>query len=189
MQQQRIGPEGLTKESSISKIWIKGDKKRVETFRTLGAWSGTSLQPAIIVFSDRNYVHAYYPDRKKIFRLPRDFSLEALAEKWTKKKSEVKIGTEVVDGKTCDIYRVVNDVNVGGIATVAMEVKESRWQGLVLKEISRTIGSNTADTLTTQLKDVQLDATIPDEKFILPADVPIEDAKIPPEAALRKTFR
>jgi len=189
MEQQRIAPEGLIKENSISKVWIKGDKKRVETFRTLGAWSGTSLQPAIIVFSDRDYVHAYYPDRSRMYRLPRRFSLEVLAEKWTKKKSEVKIGREVVDGKTCDVYRVVNDVNVGGLATVPMEVKESRWQGLVLKEVSRTIGSRTADTLTTQLKDVQLDVAIPDEKFTLPPGVPIEDAKIPPEAALRKTFR
>ncbi len=186
MEQQRIGPEGLVKESSVSKVWIKGDKKRVETFRTLGAWSGTSLQPAIIVFSDRDYVYAYYPDRKRIFRLPRAFSLEVLAEKWTKKKSEVKIGTEVIDEKTCDVYRLVNDVNVGGLATVPMEVKESRWQGLVLKEISRTIGSSTADILTTQLKDVQLDVAIPDEKFTLPPGVPIEDAKIPPEATLRK---
>jgi len=189
MEQQRIGPEGLMKESSISKVWIKGDKKKVETFRTLGAWSGTALQPAIIVFSDRDYVYAYYPDQKRIFRLPRAFSLEVLAEKWTKKRSETKIRTEVVDGKTCDVYRVVNDVNVGGLGTVAMEVKESRWQGLVLKEITRPIGSRTADILTTQLKDVQLDVAIPDEKFILPTDVRIEDAKLPPEEVLRKTFR
>jgi len=57
---------------------------------------------------------------------------------------------------------------------------------LVLKEISRTIGSSSADILTTQLKDVQLEVAIPDEKFILPPDVRIEDAKLPPEAALRK---
>lgn len=189
MEQQRIGPEGLMKESSVSKVWIKGDKKRVETFRTLGAWSGTALQPAIIVFSDRDYVYAYYPDQKRMFRLPRAFSLEVLAEKWTKKRSEAKIRTEVVDGKTCDVYHVVNDVNVGGLGTVAMEVQESRWQGLVLKEISRPIGSRTADILTTQLKDVQLDVAIPDEKFVLPTDVRIEDAKLPPEEVLRKTFR
>jgi len=188
MQQQRISPAGLMKECSISKVWIKGERKRVETFRTVGAWSGTSVQPTTIVFSDKDYEYAYYPSEKRMLRFPRALSLDALSKKWTKKKSEARIGSEVVDGKACEIYRVVNDVNVGGLATVAMEVKESRWQGLILKEVSRPIGSKTGDTLVTELKDVRLDILVPDEKFVLPTGVRVEEVKIPPEV-VRKAFR
>lgn len=183
MEQRRIGPGGLMKENSISKVWIKGDRKRVETFRTLGAWSGTALQPTTILFSDKDYEYAYYPSEKRMLRFPRALGLEALSQRWTKQRSKVRIGTEVVDGKTCQTYRVINDVNVAGLATVAMEVKESRWQGLVLKEVSRPIGSSTGDTLVTELKDVRLDVFIPDEKFVLPTGVRVEEVKIPPEVA------
>jgi len=189
MEQQRIGPGGVIKESSISKVWMKGDRKRVDTFRTLGAWSGTALQPTTIVFADREYEYAYYPSERRMLRFPRALGLEALSKKWTKKRSEVRIGSEVVDGKTCETYRVVNDVNVGGLGRVAMEVKECRWKGLVLKEISKPIGSSDGDTLVTQLKDVRLDVFIPDEKFVLPTGVRIEEVKIPPEMARDPSFR
>ena len=168
---------------------MKGDRKRVDTFRTLGAWSGTALQPTTIVFADREYEYAYYPSERRMLRFPRALGLEALSKKWTKKRSEVRIGSEVVDGKTCETYRVVNDVNVGGLGRVAMEVKECRWKGLVLKEISKPIGSSDGDTLVTQLKDVRLDVFIPDEKFVLPTGVRIEEVKIPPEMARDPSFR
>jgi hypothetical protein len=106
-----------------------------------------------------------------------------------KKRSERKVGSEIVDGKTCDTYHLVNDVNVAGLATVKMEVKESRWQGMVLKSVSKTMGSKTADTLVTQLKDVYVDVEIPDEKFVLPTGVQIQEVKIPPKGVLEKTLR
>lgn len=187
MEQQRIDPKGQMKETSISKVWIKGDKKRVETFRTLGAWSGTALQPTTIVFSDRDYDYAYYPSEKRMLKFPHVLSLEALDKKWTRKRSEVKIGNEVIDGKPCETYRVVNDVNVAGLATVTMEVKECRWRGMVLKSISKPVKSKTGDTLVTQLKEINLDVPIPDEKFVLPTGVKIEEVKIPPH--LEKSFR
>ena len=189
MEQQRIGPTGLVMESSMSKVWIKGEKKRVETFRTIGSWSGTSLQPMIVVLADKDFEYAYYPSQQRMLRVPRTLGMEALSNKMVKKKSEARVGSEVVDGKVCATYRVVNIVNVAGLAKVPMEVKECRWRGLVLKEVSRTLGSSTADTLVTQLKDVQLDLFIPDEKFVLPADVKIQDVQIPPEAALRESLR
>ena len=189
MEQQRIGPTGLVMESSMSKVWIKGEKKRVETFRTIGSWSGTSLQPMIVVLADKDFEYAYYPSQQRMLRVPRTLGMEALSNKMVKKKSEARVGSEVVDGKVCATYRVVNIVNVAGLAKVPMEVKECRWRGLVLKEVSRTLGSSTADTLVTQLKDVQLDLFIPDEKFVLPAGVKIQDVQIPPEAALRESLR
>jgi hypothetical protein len=143
----------------------------------------------IVVLADEKYEYAYYPSQRRSLRTPRTVGMEALCNKMVRKKSEAKVGSEVVDGKACDTYRVVNVVNVAGLAKVAMEVKECRWRGLVLKEVSRTLGSSTADTLVTQLKDVQLDLSIPDEKFVLPTDVNIQDVKVPPEAALRECLR
>jgi hypothetical protein len=189
MEQQRIDPNGMVKENSISRVWVKGDQKRVETFRTLGAWSGTAQQPVIILIADKDYEYAYNPSLGRILKFPRNLSLDALSDKMVKKRSERKVGSEIVDGKTCKTYRLVNDVNVAGLATVKMEVKESRWQGMVLKSVSKTMGSKTADTLVTQLKDVHLDVEIPDEKFVLPAGVQIQEVKIPPKAALEKSLR
>jgi hypothetical protein len=189
MEQQRIDPNGLVKESSMSKVWIKGDKKRVETFRTLGSWSGTSLQPMIVALADKEYEYAYYPSQQRMLRIPRNVGMEALCDRMVKKKSEARVGSEVVDGKTCDVYRVINVVNVAGLAKVAMEVKESRWKGLVLKEVSRPAKSSAGDTLITRLKDVQLDVSIPDEKFVLPTGVKIQDVQVPSEEAFRKTLR
>lgn len=189
MEQQRIDPNGMVKENSISRVWVKGVQKRVETFRTLGAWSGTAQQPVTILIADKDYEYAYNPSLGRILKFPRNLSLDALSNKMVKKRSERKVGSEIVDGKTCETYRLVNDVNVAGLATVKMEVKESRWQGMVLKSVSKTMGSKTADTLVTQLKDVYLDVEIPDEKFVLPAGVQIQEVKIPPKAALEKSLR
>jgi len=189
MEQQRIDPNGMVKENSVSKVWVKGDKKRVETFRTMGSWSGTAQQPSTVLIADKDYEYAYNPSLGRILRFPRDLSLDALSEKMIKKRSERKVGSEIVDGKTCDTYHLVNDVNVAGLATVKMEVKESRWQGMVLKSVSKTMGSKTADTLVTQLKDVYVDVEIPDEKFVLPTGVQIQEVKIPPKGVLEKTLR
>ncbi len=182
MEQQRIDAGGLTKETTTSKVWIKGDKKRVETFRTLGAWSGTALQPTSILFSDGEYEYAYYPAERRMLRIPRALSLESLSKRWVRQRSEEKVGREVVDGKPCETYRLVSDVKVAGLATVKMEVHECRWRGLVLKSVSRPLGSSTGDTYITHLRDVRLNVPVPDEKFILPTGVRVEDLDIPPEA-------
>jgi hypothetical protein len=189
MEQQRIAPGGLTKEHSISWVWIKGDRKRVETFRTLGSWAGTAGQPAIVVFVDEGYVYEYLPDQRKMWKVPRAVSLEVLSKKWTKKRSEERIGRDVVDGKTCETYLLVNDVSVAGMGTVTMEVRESRWQGLVLRSVSQTLGSTIRDILVTELKDVRLDVPIPDEKFILPTGVSVQEVKAPPEEAIQASIR
>jgi hypothetical protein len=182
MVQQRIDARGSTKETTTSKVWIKGDKRRVETFRTVGAWSGTALQPTSILFSDGEYEYSYYPAQQRMLRIDRDFGMEALSERWVRQRSEERVGSEVVDGKPCETYRLVNDVDVAGLATVKMEILECRWQGLVLKSVSRPIGSNTGETYITHLKDVRLNVPIPDEKFVLPKDVHVVDVDIPREA-------
>ncbi len=189
MEQQRIDPGGLTKEHTMSWVWIKGNRKRVDTFRTLGSWAGTAAQPAVIVFTDEKYVYEYLPDRQKMVKVPCHVSLEVLSKKWTKKRSEERVGREVVDGKLCDTYLLVNDVSVAGLGTVAMEVKESRWQGLVLKSVSRTLGDSIRDILVTELKDVRLDVPIPDEKFILPTGVTVQEIKAPPDEAIQASIR
>ena len=189
MEQLRIDPGGLTKEHSISWVWIKGDRKRVDTFRTLGSWAGTATQPSVVAFRDRDYEYVYYPDRQKMVKTPRAVGLEAMSDKMVRKRSEAKIGREVVDGKTCEIYLLINEVNVAGIATVAMEVRESRWQGLVLKSVSRTLGSSIRDILVTQLKDVRLNVPIPDQKFMLPTGVAVEEIKAPSEDAIQASTR
>jgi hypothetical protein len=182
MVQQRIDARGSTKETTTSKVWIKGDKKRVETFRTVGAWSGTALQPTSILCSDGEYEYSYYPAQQRMLRIARDFGMEALSERWVRQRSEERVGSEVVDGKPCETYRLVNDVDVAGLATVKMEILECRWQGLVLKSVSRTIGSNTGETYITHLKDVRLNVPIPDEKFVLPKGVRVVDVDVPLEA-------
>jgi hypothetical protein len=189
MEQQRIAPGGLTKEHTLSWVWIKGNRKRVDTFRTLGSWAGTSSQPTVVVFMDEAYVYEYLPDQQKMWKVPRAVSLEVLAKKWTKKRSEERIGRDVVDGKTCETFLLVNDVNVGGLGTVTMEVRESRWQGLILRSVSQTLGSTIRDTLVMELKDVRLDVPVPDEKFILPTGVKVEEVKAPPEEAIQASIR
>jgi hypothetical protein len=189
MEQQRIDAGGLIKEHTVSWVWIKGDRKRVDTFRTLGSWAGTAAQPAVVVFLDRDYEYVYYPDRQKMLKTPRVVGLGALSNKMVRKRSEVKIGREVVDGKPCEIYLMLNEVNVAGLATVRMEVRESRWQGLVLKSVSRTLGSSIRDILVTQLKDVRLDVPIPDGKFILPTGVALEEIRAPSEQAMHASRR
>jgi len=189
MEQKRISPEGLIKEHSMSWVWIKGNRKRVDTFRTLDSWAGTAAQPAVIVFTDEKFVYEYVPDREKMVKIPRHVSLEVLSKKCTKKRSEERIGRDIVDGKLCETYFLVNDVSVAGLGTVAMEVRESRWQGLVLKSVSRTLGDKVRDILVTELKDVRLDAPIPDEKFILPTGVQVEEVKAPPDEAIQASIR
>jgi hypothetical protein len=186
MVQQRIDARGSTKETTTSKVWIKGDRKRVETFRTVGAWSGSALQPTTILFAEGAYEYSYYPAQQRMLRIPRDFGLEALSKSWVKNRSEERVGSEVVDGKPCETYRLVNDVNVAGLTTVKMEVHESRWQGLVLKSISRPIDSQSGETYITHLKDVRLNISINDEKFVLPKDVQVEDVDVPAEAFKKK---
>ncbi len=189
MEQLRMDPGGLTKEHTISWVWIKGDRKRVDTFRTLGSWAGTATQPNVVAFSDRDYEYVYYPEQAKMLKTPRAVGLEALSKKWVTRKSEVKIGRETVDGKPCEIYLLLNEVNVGGLGTVGMEVKESRWQGLVLKSVSRTLGSTIRDILVTQLKDVRLNVPIPDQKFMLPTGVKVQEIEAPPEEAIQASMR
>jgi hypothetical protein len=173
---QRVNASGIITETIISSVWAKGERKRVERFRKV---SDGTLRLLAILISDGEAEYTYRPGDSKALRIPKGYRAEDLARKWVTQKSEESIGFEVLDGKPCQIFRVINEVDLKGLLTVRVEVKEWRWKEYVLKSITKTDGDPKADTRIIVVKDLRLDASLADTLFELPPGLRIEEMTLP----------
>jgi hypothetical protein len=173
---QRVNAAGAITETIISNVWAKGKRMRVERFRKV--FDGT-LRLSAILISDGEAEYTYRPGDSKVVRIPKGYRAEDLARKWVTQKSEESIGFEVLDGKPCQVFRVINEVDLKGLLTVRVEVKEWRWKEYVLKSITKTDGDPGADTRIIVVKDLRLDASFADTLFELPAGLRIEEMPLP----------
>lgn len=82
----------------------------------------------------------------------------------------VKTGTETVAGKPCDVWEIKN-----------LGSKSWVWNGVTLKNETRFGGQS----MKQEAASVQENATVPDDKFAVPAGISITEAADPLEA-LRK---
>jgi hypothetical protein len=173
LESRRVNAAGHTTETTISNVWVKGEKTRAHRFLKVFDGTRSSLRLLTILISDGHSQYSYRPPESKVVKIPRGYEAEELARKWVTQKCEEHIGFEFFDGKPCQIFWVINEVDLGGLLNVRVEVKEWRWRGFILKSVTQTDGSPDGDTRIIVVGGLRLDTAIPDAFFELPAGVRI----------------
>jgi outer membrane lipoprotein-sorting protein len=178
--------------TSESKMWISGDKYRMET-------KDQQNGKRMVMIDDGQGMIMYQPDEKKAFRwgsaaesmFGSIMNSDVVAESARQRKTAKKVGGETVEGKPCDIYTYHSKLTVMG-SVVQSEVKEWLWSAekFTIKTVVNTpkhqmkIMFMTTDVpaseTTTVIKDLVLDKPVDDSLFTVPADVKIEEMQAPP---------
>lgn len=173
--------DGKALETVVSKIWIKGDRQRIEKLRNnAGGADGKAISAVILHGHDKYTLKA---GADKLIKTSLQAESVLYDKKWFKKINEQKTGVETIDGKTCDVYTFDSEHNLGGLLTIRSTVRECRWRGLSLKTVARmpTPPDGSGDAYITVLKDVQVDIPIADDLFKLPDGLPVEEKTLPTE--------
>ncbi len=176
---------------SESKLWISGDKYRMEAKGEQGK--------QMVVLDDGRDLYMYQPGENKAFKwgpgvesmFSNILSSDLVAESARQRKAAKKIGSETVDGKPCTIYAYHSKLTMMN-NVVEADVKEWLWtaEKFPLKSVSKTPKHQMkivfvttevpASETTTVVKDLVLDRPVADALFALPAGTQIETMELPP---------
>lgn len=94
-----------------------------------------------------------------------NFDMKKFSEKTMKSLGFEKTGTEVVNGKTCDIYKGM----LGATSWI--------WNNIAVKTEVKLLGSKQVMTAT----KIEIDAKVPDEEFRIPGDIKFTETIFSPE--------
>jgi outer membrane lipoprotein-sorting protein len=173
-----------------SKVWVSGDEMRLEGKDANG-------KTHVMIMNDKD-TFVYIPDENKAFHwdpaAEKRFSQNqgnARMEQLIKRRKEAqKIGSEIVDGKLCEILTYTFPSSEAADAYTS-NVKEWFWRagGLPLKNIvaipehKAHLGVMSMDVPASEsentIKDLTLDQPVDENLFKIPANVTIETLKLP----------
>jgi hypothetical protein len=175
--QTRVDFNGKPMETTISKIWIKGDKQRIEKVRESITAPNQPKGLSYIIL----HGHDKYTLRAGADKLVKT-SLEA--EKVlhdSTRTNEQPAGSDTADGKTCEVYTYDSEYTLGGLLSIRTQVRECHWHGLSLKTVARMPAppEGSGDSYITVLEQVEVDVPIDDTLFELPAGMPVEEKLLP----------
>lgn len=142
----------------IYNVWVENDKMRMDT-------DLNGENRALII--NEGGIYAFMPKKNSYMKIqgtpkwpvgarnPVDFAM------WLKDKEKESLGTEVINGYTCDVYRYRDDQS-GSIVTVWI------WQGNDFPVKIVLAGGLIESTAT--FRDIKLNQPIAPEVFQIPAD-------------------
>jgi outer membrane lipoprotein-sorting protein len=179
---------------SESKMWLSGDKYRMEAQDQKGK--------QMIYLDDGKEVYLCNPAEKKAFRWGPSvesmfgsiMSGDLVAESARQRKTAKKLGSETVEGKPCDIFAYRSTVTVMS-NPVTSDVKEWCWsqekfpiksQIKTPKHTMKIVFMTTevpASESVNLVKDLELDKSLDESLFTLPADLKVETLELPGGAA------
>lgn len=179
--------DGKTLDTIISKIWIKdkGKLQRVEKIRESTSAPNQPKGLSVVIIQDHDKysnISAYTASgAQKITKT--DLAAESILhdEKWITKKNVEKVGTEIIDGKECEVYTYEAEHNLGDLITILSNVKECKWNDISLKTITRMQPppDGSGDSYITVLKDLEVNIPVLDDLFQLPEGAEIVEKALP----------
>jgi hypothetical protein len=171
-----------------AKVWVKGQKARVET---TDPRSGTP----VVMLADGRQVRTLYPQQKRGdiraipgsgggIKSPLDF-LVAQLDQLT--RGAKKLGRQRLDGHTCDIYERIENTPQGA-ASIKSWIARDTQPRLPIK-VERNVqvrrpNVTVNQTLTTRISGIQSGIPVPDSLFVVPPGYKIVQAGGPGGPAL-----
>lgn len=179
--------DGRTLDTIISKIWIKdkGKLQRVEKIREATSAPNQPKGLNIVIIQDHDKysnISSYATGGvQKVTKTDLEAESFLYDEKWVTKKNVEKVGTDLIDGKECEVYTYEAEHDLGGLITIRSHVKECKWNNISLKTITRMQPppDGSGDSYITVLKDLEVNIPIPDDLFQLPEGIVIEEKVLP----------
>lgn len=177
--------------TSEAKVWISGDKYRMETKDKQNGKTMIMIDDGkqmIMVNSAEKKAFVWGPDAEAMFGSILNSDL--VAESARQRKTAKKVGSEVLEGKPCAIYAYKSTLTVMN-NTVSSDVKEWLWtaEQFPIKTVVNTpkyqmkIMFMTQDVpaseTTNVVKDLVLDKPVDESLFSVPAGIKIETLDMP----------
>jgi hypothetical protein len=177
--------------STDAKMWISGDKYRMES-------KDKQNNKTMVFLDDGKDVYMINMDEKKAYKwgpsaesmFGQVMSSDMVAESARQRKTAKKLGKETVEGKPCDIYAYKSTVTFMN-NSVSSDVKEWCWtkENFPIKNQIKTpkhqmkIVFMTTEVPATEtvsvVKDLVLDKPVEDALFTVPAGVKVETLEVP----------
>ncbi len=176
--------------NSEAKVWLSGDKYRMETKDEKGK--------TVVMLDDGKDVYMINLDEKKAYKwneaaqkmFGQIMSSDMVAESVRQRKTAKKLGKETVEGKPCDIYAYKSTVTMMN-NTVTSDVKEWLWtkENFPIKHQIKTpkhkmkivfmTTEMPASETVSVIKDLVMDKSIDDALFAVPAGMTVEELQVP----------
>lgn len=147
--QAEIGAAGITVQQNQLVVMADGWTTTVDLNRKTGSRIPTPLMPELIETAKRE-----------------GGDMTDIGEAMMTRMGAVKVGTETLLGKPCDIWEIQQ-----------MNSKTWVWQGITLKTEVRMGGQ----TVLIEATEVQDNIDVPEERFTIPADVQVVEGTNPLE--------
>jgi|GEM_PF-5408829 len=170
--------------NSSGKVWLSGDKYRMETKDQQGK--------KMIMLDDGKDLYMISVDEKKAYTGEALDSMfggvlasDMVSESVRQRKTAKKLGSETVEGKPCSIYQYKMKVKMMGNVTES-DVKEWVWtaEGFPIKSVVKTPKHKMkiafmsmdvpASETTSLVKDLELDKAVDDAMFQVPSGYKVE---------------
>jgi len=156
-----------------SKVWVKGNKARVELKHP--------LMGDLDVIADGKYIYQVSPSQKQATKTDqakatggRDAWQMFVANVEQLRQGARKVGSERIEGYACDIY-TRRQSSGGETATLRAWITRSLQPPLPLKVVRQiTIqrpNASLSQTQTVRIRRLRLNGDVPDRLFTLPSDV------------------
>jgi hypothetical protein len=165
------GPQG--EMNTESELWMKEKKVRIKT-KVMG------MEMNVVKVGD--YVYQWQEGQTSGMKMPANMRrrsgssldyFERMDEIRTKGK---KVGTETVDGHSCDIYEYTETPSETGPQGQRGPMKGKYWLAKDLKNFPiKTVMENGDMTITTTNYDIDLKASVPDTLLTPPENVKFQD--------------
>jgi len=183
--------EGGKTTTSEGKMWISGNKYRMES-------RDKQNNKTMVMIDDGQVMYMYDPAEKKAFvwgpgveaMFGSMLNSDLVAESARQRKTARKVGSEVVDGKACDIYAYQSKITVMK-NPVTSDVKEWLWKAeqFPIKTVVNTPKHKMkimimsmdvpASETTNEIKNLVLDKPVDESLFSLPAGTQVETMDMP----------
>lgn len=145
-------------------IWVKGKNVRME--------SNMQGQSVVSIIKDGTTMYIYYPMQKMAMMTTVDkqtqeqFPAADDYMNYMQKFNPKKIGTEIYDGKSCDVYEYQD---------LEQKAKVKVWLWQAKKFPVKTIITTSDDVITSESKNVETNAVITNDMFELPPGTKINN--------------
>lgn len=147
-------------------VWIQGNNMRIEA---------NSMGIEVITITNENGTYNYLPAQNLATKIPdtgqdTNFEFAKTLSTYKSKLSQLnakKVGTETVDGYTCDVYTYIDPTTNAG-------VKAWVWQEKYFP-IKMEMENTAMGTAIITFSDIKIDEPIPASKFELPSGAKVLD--------------
>ena len=158
------GPQGDV--NTESELWLKDKRLRVKT---------KAMGMDMNVVKSGDFVYQWQEGQTQGMKMSANMRRRGASMDYVEKIQDIrtrgkKVGTETVDGHSCDIYEYTEEARDGG------EMAQKYWLAKDLKNFPVKVVSQTQGMkITTINRDIDLSASVPESLVTVPENVKFQD--------------